>query len=160
MFATPQKEHAWLQKLVGHWTSEAECMGGPNEPVTKNRGTETVKPIGELWIVGEGQGEMPGGGTAHMMLTLGYDPNRKRFVGTWVGSMMTHLWVYEGELDAAGRVLTLNSDGPSFTDPTKQAKYQDIIEWVSDDHRTLSSRSLGADGKWTHFMTAHYRRVK
>lgn len=160
MFTPPQKEHAWLQKLVGNWTSEAECVGEPGQPPTKNRGTETVKSIGELWIIGDGQGEMPGGGTAKMMITLGFDPKRNRFVGTWVGSMMSHLWVYEGELDASGRVLTLNSTGPSFTDPTKQAKYQDIIEIKNDDYRTLSSRSLGDDGKWTHFMTAHYRRTK
>ena len=39
------------------------------------------------------------------------------------------------------------------------AKYQDIIEIVSDDHRTLSSQIL-TDGKWHRFMTAHYRRRK
>lgn len=160
MFASPQKEHAWLQKLIGNWTSESECIGEPGQPSTKSRGTETVKTLGELWIVGEGQGEMPGGGTAKTMITLGFDPKRNRFVGTWVGSMMTFLWHYEGELDASGRVLTLNSEGPSFTDPAKQAKYQDIIEIKSDDYRTLSSRFLGEDGKWTHFMTAHYRRTK
>lgn len=160
MFAQPQKEHAWLQKLVGNWTSESECMPEPGQPAMKSRGTETVKSVGELWIVGEGQAEMPGGGTGKMMLTLGFDPQRNRFVGTWLGSMMTHLWVYEGELDSSGRVLTLNTEGPSFTDPKKRAKYQDVIEIKSDDHRTLSSRYLGDDGKWTHFMTAHYRRTK
>jgi hypothetical protein len=40
------------------------------------------------------------------------------------------------------------------------AKYQDITEIKSDDHRVLSSRVLGPDGKWTQFMTAHYRRRK
>ena len=44
---------------------------------------------------------MPGGGTATTMMTLGDDPQKKRFVGTWVGSMMTYLSVYDGELDAA-----------------------------------------------------------
>jgi hypothetical protein len=160
MFAKPQKEHEWLQKLVGNWTFEGECIGEPGQPTHKHGGTETVRSLGGLWIVGDGQGEMPGGGTAQMMITLGFDPKRNRFVGTWVGSMMPHLWVYDGELDAAGRVLTLNSEGPSFTDPTKLAKYQDIIELKSDDHRTLSSRTLADDGKWTHFMTAHYRRAK
>ncbi|MFO1448437.1 MAG: DUF1579 domain-containing protein [Opitutaceae bacterium] len=160
MFAPAQKEHAWLQKLVGTWTFESESVGEPGQPNSKQHGTESVKSIGDLWIIGEGQGDMPGGGTATMMITLGFNPVRNRFVGTWVGSMMSHLWVYDGELDASGRVLTLHSEGPSFTDPTKLAKYQDIIEVITDDHRSLTSRSRGEDGSWTPFMTAHYRRVK
>jgi hypothetical protein len=38
------------------------------------------------------------------------------------------------------------------------AKYKDVIEWKSDDHRTLSSYMLTDDGTWQNFMTAHYRR--
>lgn len=156
MSITPQPEHAWLQKLVGHWTFESECAGEPE----KFRGTEAIKPLGDLWIVGEGQGETPGGGTGRMMITLGFDPKRKRFVGTWVGSMMNHLWIYDGELDSSERTLTLNSVGPSFTDPEKQAKYQDIYEIKNDNHRTLTARVQGDDGQWTQFMVAHYRRTK
>ena len=158
MFAKPQAEHTWLQKLVGHWTFESQCAGEPGKPEEKLRGTETVKSLGGLWIVGEGTGEMPGGGTANMMITLGYDPKRSAYVGSWVGSMMTHLWAYEGQLDASGRILTLNAEGPSFADPNKLAKYQDIIEVVSDNPRILRPRTLGDDGKWTQFMEAHYRR--
>jgi Protein of unknown function (DUF1579) len=40
------------------------------------------------------------------------------------------------------------------------AKYQDIIEFVSDDHRVMKSQILEDKGKWNHFMTAHYRRQK
>lgn len=160
MSSPPRPEHAWLQKLVGNWTFESECIGAFGQPSEKFHGTDDVKSLGDLWIVGEGQGEMPGGGIGKMMITLGFDPKRNRFVGTWVGSMMHQLWVYDGELDAFGRVLTLNSEGPSFTDPEKRAKYQDVIEIKSDDQRTLSSRVLGDDGKWTHFMTARYRRTK
>lgn len=160
MSPPPQQEHTWLQKLVGNWTFESECMGEPGQPAEKFRGIERVKPLGDLWIVGEGEGEMPGGGVGKMMITLGFDPKRNRFVGTFVGSMMNHLWVYNGELDASGRVLTLATQGPSFTDPTKLADYQDIIEIKSDDHRTLSSRTRGEDGTWTQFMTAHYRRTR
>ena len=93
-------------------------------------------------------------------MTLGYDPVLKHFVGTFVASVMTHLWVYHGSLDAAGKVLTLDTEGPSFSGDGKMVKYQDIIDFVSDDHRTLSSQGLGADGKWSQFMKAHYRRKK
>jgi hypothetical protein len=154
----PQKEHRWLQQLLGEWTFESECSMGPDQPPGTFTGSETVRSIGDLWTIGEGQGEMPGGGLATTIMTLGYDPAKKRFTGTFIGSMMTHLWIYDGALDAAGKVLTLDTEGPSFTDPAKMAKYQDMIEFLSDTHRTLSSQLLGDDGKWHKFMTAHYRK--
>jgi hypothetical protein len=159
MLPTPQKEHQWLQKLVGEWTSEAE-MVEPGKPAETHRGTERVRSLGGLWIAADGEGEMPGGGRATMLLTLGYDPQRKRYVGTWIGSMMTHLWVYEGDLDAGGRVLTLATEGPSMAGDGRMAKYRDTIELKSDDHRVLTSHMLGDDGKWQPCMTAHYRRTK
>jgi polyisoprenoid-binding protein YceI len=156
----PQKEHQWLQRLVGDWTFEGEASMGPEQPSTNSTGTESVRSLGNLWFLAEGQGEMPGGGPATMLMTLGYDPQKKRFVGTWIGSMMTHLWVYDGELDAAGRVLTLHAEGPSMAGGGKLAKYKDVIEFKSDDHRVLTSHVLGDDGKWQQFMTANYRRKK
>jgi hypothetical protein len=160
MQTQPQKEHEWLQQLVGDWTYEHECSMGPDQPPSKFTGTETVRSLGGVWVVCEGQGEMPGGGAATTIMTLGYDPLRKKYIGTFIGSMMTHLWIYEGGLDAAGKALTLDTEGPSFTDQGKLAKYQDIIEFKSADYRTLSSRTPGDDGKWHMFMTAHYRRKK
>lgn len=160
MIEEAQKEHQWLQQLVGEWTTEAEMDMGPDQPPEKCLGTETVRSLGGMWTVAEGRGEMPDGGTAIMILTLGYDPRKKRYVGTWVGSMMTHLWIYDGVLDAEGRVLTLDTEGPDFGDPGRLAKYQDIIEIVDGDHRVLRSRTLGEDGQWRQFMTAHYRRKK
>ncbi len=160
MQTEPQKEHEWLQKLVGEWTSEVEASMGPDKPPETFRGTESVRSIGGLWTVGEGRGDMPGGGIMTTIMTLGYDPARKRFVGTFVGSMMTHLWIYDGELDLAGNKLTLDAEGPSFTGDGKTAKYRDAIEFKSDDHRVLTSHMLGDDGQWHGFMTAHYRRTK
>jgi len=158
--AQPQKEHDWLHKLVGEWSYENEAIMAPGEPPVKFTGTESVRSLGGLWVLCEGQGDMPGGGTAQMIFTFGYDPARKRFVGSFIGSMMTNMWIYEGELDAAGKVLTLDTEGPSFTDPHKRVRYQDIIKMQSDDHRILRSQVQGEDGKWLCFMTAHYHRKK
>ena len=159
MQAEPQQEHQWLQRLVGEWTYEVAATMAPDQPPMECQGSERVRSLGGLWILAEGQGEMPGGGTGLMVITLGFDPKRNCYVGTWIGSMMTHLWIYDGELDAAKRVLTLNAEGPSFAGDGTMAKYQDIIEIVGPDHRTLRSQVLGADGKWTPFMEAHYRKV-
>jgi hypothetical protein len=73
--------------------------------------------------------------------------------------MMTSMWVYEGTVDATGRVLTLDTEGPSMSgDGT--AKYQDIVEFQSDDERSLTSRVQGPNGEWQQIMKATYRRTK
>lgn len=154
----PTEHHRWLHKLVGDWTYEHECAMGPDQPLQKFKGSESVRSLGGVWVVLEGRGEMPGGGVADTMMTLGYDPKKGRYVGTWVGSPMAFLWVYDGELDAAKKKLSLHSDGPDFNKEGKMAKYKDVIEFISDDHRTLTAHVLGEDGKWSEFMTAHYHR--
>lgn len=159
MKAEQQQEHRWLDKLVGEWSYEGECIMGPDQPPMKHEGVEVVRSLGGLWTLGEGEGPMPDGDTARTVMTLGYDPQTKRFVGTFVASMTSHLWSYNGTLDESGKVLVLDTEGPSFTG-AGTVRYQDLIEFVSDDHRVLSSQTLGEDGTWTRFMTSHYRRKK
>ena len=158
MKATPQKQHDWLHRLVGEWRFETDAPAQAGRPASKVVGTETVRSLGGLWVLAEGQGEMPGGGPATTLMTLGYDPAKERFVGTWIGSMMAYLWVYDGELDPAGRVLTLNAEGPSMAGDGRMAQYQDMIEFKTDDHRVLTARVKGEDGQWQQFMTMNYRR--
>jgi hypothetical protein len=153
----PLAEHDWLQQLVGEWTSESESSMGPGQPVEQGSGTETVRSLGGLWVLAEGH--TSGGPAVGMtaLMTLGFDPAKQRFGGTFVASCMTWLWVYEGELDHARRVLTLTAEGPGFTGGT--ATYHDIIEMVSADERTLTSEVLQPDGTWYRFMTTRYRRT-
>lgn len=159
MDAQPTDQHRWLQQLVGEWTSEADCIMGPDQPAQTMRGRETVRSLGGLWVIGEGTGEMPDGDTGLTMLTLGFDPARGRFVGSFIGSMMTMMWLYDGGLEADGRTLTLDAEGPDFSTPGRVAKYQDIIGLTGPDSRSLTSRMQMADGGWQPVMTARYQRV-
>ena len=161
MQAESQREHQWLHKLVGTWSMEGECSMGPDQPPMKSTATEVVRSIGGIWTIGEGEGTMPDSDVKMTsIMTLGFDPVSQRFVGTFVASCTTHLWIYSGgSLDAAEKVLTLDAEGPSFTG-NGTAKYQDSIEFLDDDHRTLSSQIQMEDGQWVRFMTAHYRREK
>lgn len=154
MQSVPQTEHQWLQQLIGEWTYESECSMGPDQPGMKVGGTEVVRSLGGLWTIGEGSNEH---GTS--IMTLGYDEKQKRFVGTFLASMMSYLWIYNGSLDETGKILILDAEGPSFPDGKGMAKYQDIIEIIDENNRILSSRVLLADGTWQPFMKAHYQRV-
>ncbi|MEW5926194.1 MAG: DUF1579 domain-containing protein [Gemmatimonadota bacterium] len=159
MAVETREQHRWLERMVGEWTFESESVMEPGGPPVKYAGTENVRSLDGVWVVCEGRGAMPGGDASTSIMTLGYDPERERFVGTFVGSMMTHLWIYDGELDAAGEVLTLEAEGPGFTDQTRMAKYRDRIEFRSADQRVMTSSYQDDAGEWHEFMTTRYRRA-
>jgi len=156
--AGPTAEHAWLQQLVGEWTVTSTADMGPEGGGQMTaHGTESVRSIGNLWVIGEGQADWQGD-KLHSVITLGYDPARKAFVGTWLDSSNTLLWSYTGQLDGTRRILALDAEGPVFGDPSKTTSYRDSIEIKSADHRTLTSQVLNADGTWTTMMRVDYHR--
>ena len=155
---TPEQQ--WLQRLAGDWTWEMEAEGGPGEPPIRDAGSEFVRSLDGVWMMAESRGQVPGGdGESTSVQTLGYDPARGRFVGTFVSSMMTHLWVYDGELDAERRVLSLHAEGPSYTEDGQMAMYRDTIEFRGDDERVHTSGYQDAGGAFHQFMTVTYRRT-
>ncbi len=64
MQAAPEPEHGWLHRLLGTWRYEVECSMGPDQPPARATGIERVRSLGGFWVVGESEGEMPGGGGA------------------------------------------------------------------------------------------------
>lgn len=155
MTADITTQHHWLQRLVGDWEVSADAISGPP---ADSSWTESVRSLGGLWIVSEGRGLMPDGEKAETLMTLGYDPSRDRYVGTWVGSMMNHMWIYDGVLEPTGNVLTLNCEGPDFENEGKMLPYQDIITFIDDRHRTLTALVRKGLGGWEKLMEMHYWR--
>lgn len=154
----PQKEHAWLQQLVGEWDTEGEAIMGPDQPPVKCKGTETVRELGGFWVISESDMtmmEFPMKG----VLTLGYDPKSEKYVGTWIDSVSSHMWRYEGTLDETQKTLTLLTEGPNPMAPTETAKYREVLEIKDKDHKVFSS-SIQMDGQWHTFVTIHYHRKK
>ena len=155
---TPQKEHEWLKQLAGEWQYEGECTMAPGQPPVKTTGTETGRPLGGFWVMTENKGEVMGM-TMTGIMTLGYDPEKKKYVGTWIDSMSNHLWRYEGELDPSGKKLTLNTEGPAMDQPGKMARYREIIELKDKDTKVFTS-NVEKDGKWVQFVKMTSRRKK
>ncbi|WP_092998444.1 DUF1579 domain-containing protein [Rhizobium sp. NFR07] len=151
VMAKPRAEHGFLEKLVGSWDVTSEMSAGVPW-------VEDVRSLHGLWIVAEGNGDMPGDeGPATTMLTLGFDAAKGKYVGTWLGSMMDYLWVYEGDVEPDGKTLSLYTTGPSMSGEG-MADYRERVTFLSDDHRTFTSAARQADGSWKQFMEAHYHR--
>lgn len=153
----PKTEHDWLKKFVGEWENEAEMVMAPGQPPVKSKGTESVKMIGGLWMASEMNGECMGTPFTGKM-TVGFNAQKGKYVGTWVCSMCDHMCVYEGT--ASGDTLTLVTDGPSPVDPAKTVKMKDVCEVKGPDERTMTSYMQGDDGQWVKFMTMTSKRKK
>ena len=159
MMPKPVAQHEWLKKFVGEWEMTTECHMEPDKPPTKGGGTETVRSLGGFWIVADGKGEMMGS-KAEYLMTLGFDPTTGKYIGTWVDSMTGLLWKYTGSVDETGKILTLESEGPSPMNPEKTTKFHDVTEFKSDDHRLFTSSVLGEDGKWVVMARGEAKRTK
>ena len=149
----------FLKKFVGEWELTSKGSMGEGQPEMEASATMNAKMLGEMWVVCTQEGELPGM-SYRAMQTIGYDAAKSKFVGTWVDSLTSHLWVYEGTLDESGSKLTLEAEGPHMTDPTRMAKYRDAYEFKGDDEVVATSSMLGDDGEWNTFMRGTGKRTK
>ncbi len=156
-FPTPTKEHQWLKQFVGKWETQSEGSMGPDQPAMKCKGILEGRMLGGFWVVNEMELDMMGTPMTGIQ-TIGYDPAAKKFVGTWVDSMMNHMWNYEGRVDDTGKILTLDAMGPNFMAEGKLTKFRDAYEFKSADHVIATSSMMGEDGKWIVFMTGNMTR--
>lgn len=153
-------EHKWLANFVGEWTFESSCDMGPGQPPIKTTGTEIIRMIGDFWLVVEGNGPMPSGGQMTYLMLVGFDPDKGKFVGSWIGSPMTVMYVYEGALDASGTVLPLCCTGPNPMAPGTMANFQDVHELTRDGRRAMWSQIQKPDGTWQKFMHVTFQKRK
>ena len=159
MFPGPEKEHEVLKQFLGEWNTVSEASAGPDQPAMKCEGTIKSKMLGGLWVINEMEADMFGTPFKGIQ-TVGYDAKSKKYVGTWVDSMMNHMWKYEGTYEEATKTLTLEAEGPNFAEAGKTAMFRDIYQFKSKDEVAISSQMQGADGKWNTFMTGTAKRKK
>lgn len=152
----PTDEHRWLQQLVGDWTFSGECQ--TPEGSMPQSGRQTIRPFGDLWLQIESENEA-GGEVMRSIITLGYDPASAKFVGSFIATMMTHFWVYEGVRQPDGKTLPLKCKGPRFDGAPGLADYEDVITIIAKDTYELRGRVKQDDGTWVDFMTTRYTRV-
>src|SRR5690606_7628505 len=113
-FPGPVKEHQWLKRFVGKWSTESKAIMAPDQPPVECTGTIDSQMFGEIWVVNEMRGNYQGTPMRGLQ-TIGYDPAKKKYVGTWIDGMVNHMWHYEGTVDESGKTLTLEAEGPDFS---------------------------------------------
>jgi uncharacterized protein DUF1579 len=152
----PGPEHALLAKDEGTWDATVEMMfGPPGSPATTTKGTETNRMLGGFWLVSEFESEM-GGQPFRGHGVMGFDPARKRYVGTWVDSMTTSLATMEASYDPKTRTLAGFMD---TTEKGKKVRMRETTERRDDGARVFSMYAPGGSkGKERLVMRITYVR--
>ena len=120
--------------------------------------TETIEPLGELWVVTRAEG--PGGeAPVRSMTTFGYDPALGKFVGSYVDTIQTRMWTYEGFLDESGTVLTFETEGPSMADPEGTTLYRDQYILEGADTKRIVTSAQDENGAWVQFAEMTGKRL-
>lgn len=154
----PPIEAAWLQKFVGEWESESDLHMEDGAPPVKGTGSESVSSLGGFWIVVQGKGEMMGMNMSYLM-NIGYDSEKKKYVASWIDSLSSFKWNYEGIVDESGKIFTLEAEGPCPMRPGELTKFKDVTEFIDKDTRKFTSMMFD-EGKWVTMVTGTAKRKK
>lgn len=130
--ARPTAEHKRLRADVGVWEADVKFyMGGPDAPPESSKGVEINRMMpGGLWLLSEFRGEFLGQPFTGRGQT-GYDPIKKKYVGTWIDTMTPSLMLLEGDYDEAARTLTMT--GETVDPATGQAAKMKMVSTYKDD---------------------------
>ena len=149
-------EHEWLQQLTGEWDWVMEMPEAePGKP--PHRGIARSRMLGEVWLISDWYDDQAEAAGPSSIQTIGFDPEKGAFVGSFISAMMARQWVYEGRLQDNRTALVLEAEGPHMQEPGKTMRYRDITHLQGNDGYTLESEYY--DGStWQHFMRARFTR--
>lgn len=152
---TPGAPHALLSRMAGSWNTKTKSWE-PGMPPEESSGTCEQKMIlGGRILQQECTGEWMGG-TFNGVGFTGYDNNTKKFVSTWMDSMGTAIYYFEGPIDKDGKGFTQRS---RYDDPVKgPTEWRSTCRLVDDNTVTFEMYGTPVGGKEEKMMEMTYAR--
>ncbi len=128
----PDPEHRKVLAGVGEWEGSVIMnVPGMDEPMEMPC-KESIKAIGDFWTTSEFTGNF-GGMPFNGASTLGYDPVKKKFVGTWIDNQHPYMAMMEGDWDAEKNAIVL---------------HYDMYDTMSGSFLKMRNETVHADGKY------------
>ncbi len=128
---TPGAPHKMLAKLVGSWTTKTKAWMEPEKPPTEGTGTcEQRMILDGHYLQQEYTGDMMGSPFTGINL-IGYDNHIKKYVSTWIDSMSTGIYYFEGTASTDGKTITQEC---SYDDPVRGPMVWRSVTKILDDN--------------------------
>ena len=140
---TPGAPHKLLANLPGSWTTKTTAWMSPDEPPVEGTGTCEQKMILDgRYLQQEYTGEMMGSPFTGINL-IGYDNHTKKYESTWIDSMSTGIYYFEGRASADGRTITQESN---YDDPVRGPTVWRSVTRIVDDNTLKYEMYLTSKG--------------
>ena len=135
--------HKLLANLSGSWTTKTTAWMSPDEPPVEGTGTCEQKMILDgRYLQQEYTGEMMGSPFTGINL-IGYDNHTKKYESTWIDSMSTGIYYFEGRASADGRTITQESN---YDDPVRGPTVWRSVTRIVDDNTLKYEMYLTSKG--------------
>ena len=134
----PSEEHKVLAKEVGTWDCEIRSyFQGPEQPPTVTKGVETNKLVsGDMYLQTTFTGEI-GGRQFEGHSLLGYDPHKKKYVGTWADNFTVAPSQVTGTYDKELNTFTALSS--VYDEQSKQElKQKQVTKWEGENKKVFT----------------------
>ena len=142
--AQPLEEHKILKNEVGTWKANMKIwMPGTDQPMSAE-GVEVNEMLGDFWIVSKFKGDMAGQ-AFEGRAALGYDPAKKKYVGTWFDNMNPHMSFMEGTYDKETKTLTMNTTGVGMDGKPTKGKNVSVMKDDGSKVFTMYMQMPGTD---------------
>ena len=144
-----------MKRDVGAWNIVIKMFVDPSGKPAVGKGVETNFMLGDLWLIGRVKGDIMGGSFEGLRQT-GFDPEKKKFVASWVDSKTPYSTHMEGDWDEKTQTMTLigTDKGPSGN----EVKTKMVVTYNKDGSRTFTMYAI-MNGKEMKMMECHYTRV-
>lgn len=156
--AAPGAAHEMLAKMAGTWTTHTKSWMAPGKPPMESSGTSAQKMLFDgRYLQQEFFGDMMGTPFTGFGL-CGYDNQKERFVSTWIDSMSTAIYYFEGSGDAEGGTITQVC---RYEDPVRgPMKLRSVTRIVDDDTHLFEMYGTDSSDKEQKMMEITYTRKR
>jgi hypothetical protein len=154
--ATPGEPHKQMASMAGTWTTKTKSWMDPTQPPMESTGTCEQKVLLDgRFLQQECSGDMMGQKFNGIGL-MAYDNFTKKYKATWMDSMGTGLYVFEGTASADGKTINMTSD---WEDPIEgPIKVRTVTKIIDNNNQVFEMYGTGKTGKEMKMMEMTYTR--
>ncbi len=154
--ATTGTQHKLLANMEGSWNTSSKSWLEPGKPPVESTGACEQKMIlGGRFLQMMYSGDMMGQPFNGIGVT-GYDNQKQKYVSTWMDSMSTSIFLFEGTGDTEGQVITQECQGE---DPVRgPMTWRSVTKVVDHDTHLFEMYGTVQGGKEEKMMEITYTR--